>query len=1194
MVPSSSASRLLTSLTLLLLFPCLVTKVSVSAAEVEAVIAEDEPSGYCSASMVREYDASAHEPSYTIGVLAIRGEDQAYNEWNTTFGSYLTATAGRRFDPPIRFSMKPLSLGSLFEEHRQVDFIYVNPSAFSCIASEHGAQSLASQISRRNVDGKQYDLVKFGGVIATLANSTVNTLQDLKGKIVAAASISGLGSGQMQFREMQKAGLSYINDPKQLVFTSNQGKVVKGLLSGQFDVGFIRTDQLERFSHSDKDLDTFLKRFKIVNPQPNLTLEDGMVFPFESSTMLYPEWNVASLMHVDEEVSRAVQESLTALAEHASVGQAYNDCLKEYGPAFCSDLPFPGQFALKTRSDTTLEIAQLAYTGMVQGKYAGWRTTLSYMDLRSMQEGTGFLRLDEESHQWRCVRSKELYNAITCPDGFFRKTPQQVQEGCSGAGLECPEGMQCVCQPCLKGFDVDVYPITSTNNGVSNVTQGIGNGCAKMSLCGATLQRKPLKFRAFDNLKRADLEITVLLHEGQTSREVPVVIDSAANHTFEFTLAADLVGVMTLEVFANGQQIPESPLRVLVEDRACEEEFGEEFEATSSGECVCKGSHVTLKSGCVAYSILLPAIIVPICALIVAASYWYAIKKQKEADAVWRVNPKDLVFAEPRVVLGQGTFGQVLLGEYFGTKVAIKRVLPPKKRGKTSGNASGARICWEGQDVETGKPQSNPVNVGMASADSVVMESMTVDKDRKLADKNMRSSFGLISGYQVGTEANRYLRSDVYKGSQFTPKTTSLPFLGASTAKHNTLKQDFIQEMRLLSSLRHPSITTVMGAVIDPKSEPMLVLEYLLITSGFRAKVSDFGLSQKKKNAKAMGTPYFMAPELLRGEAEASPATDIYSVGIILNELYSRKDPYEGEDCHTVLTKVCDPNISLRPPIPPGCPKEITQMMKLCWSGNPTKRPTAEALDERLKLFDVGNVQPGSMPLSHHIQNQERKTISNEDFLYKVFPQKIADSLVRGDKIEPESHDCVTIFFSDIVGFTTISSTCSPLKVSDMLDRLYVALDALTQKHELFKVETIGDAFMAVSNLIEDQSWDHVKRVAEFSLEAIEAASKISVDLDDTSKGFVEIRCGFHSGPVVSNVVGSLNPRYGLFGDSVNVASRMESTSQPGRVNCSAEAAELLMKQAPQIPLRKRGEIEIKGKGLMSTYFVGRRASVKV
>jgi len=345
-----------------------------------------------------------------------------------------------------------------------------------------------------------------------------------------------------------------------------------------------------------------------------------------------------------------------------------------------------------------------------------------------------------------------------------------------------------------------------------------------------------------------------------------------------------------------------------------------------------------------------------------------------------------------------------------------------------------------------------------------------------------------------------------------------------------------------------------------------------------------------------------MAPELIRGESTNTAASDVYAFGIILYECYSRKDPYEGEDAREVLAMVADPEVNKRPPIPKDTPPQIASLMEDCLVANPSERPTFEEVDTRLKRVEI---KPAA----------DRTTIS----LFDIFPKHIAEALRDGKKVEAEHKECVTIFFSDIVGYTDISSTLEPQKVANLLDRLYHRFDDLAGKHDIFKVETIGDAYMAVTNLVKDQEEDHAARIAEFAVDAIRAANSTLIDEDDPERGYLNIRVGFHSGPVVADIVGNRNPRYCLFGkswhhsliflaglyhcwllvlssswilwtfapgDTVNVASRMESNSKANRILISDAAADVLRVQKCKYSAEKRHIKKIKGKGEVYCHWI--------
>ncbi|CAJ1951408.1 unnamed protein product [Cylindrotheca closterium] len=598
--------------------------------------------------------------------------------------------------------------------------------------------------------------------------------------------------------------------------------------------------------------------------------------------------------------------------------------------------------------------------------------------------------------------------------------------------------------------------------------------------------------------------------------------------------------------------------------------------------------------------------------LAVVLVYLFFERKRKQSDTLWYIKSEELYFDDPPEIIGRGGFGLILKAEYRGTHVAVKRVLPPRFR---ENNKRRFR-----NSVRTDSTEKTTLG-----------ELKESDKEGDKDVENVTDNIGMKSVGENSMPHILTMTGSVREGSN-PLKMSSNGRNSAGEGTRRQLRKTFMREMRYLSKLRHSCIATVMGAVVEHGMEPMLVLEYMelgsfydvlhnetmfiessvmlhilqdvsqgmrflhasfpqvihgdlkaaniLVDSRFRAKVSDFGLSQDINSSGCTGTPYWMAPELLRGDCVNTTATDVYSFGIILYEAYSRKDPYDGEDPATVLNLVADELVHKRPPTPNNMPAQIESLMKDSVQENIDRRPTFEEIDLRLQRLDSDDLVAKGGGSSHF--GQRTTSIS----LYDIFPKHVAQALREGRAIEAEHHDMVTIFFSDIVGFTQLSAELEPRKVADLLNRLYTKFDALSRKYDVFKVETIGDAYMAVTNLVKEQESDHAKRIAEFAIEAIKEANETIVDTDDESKGYIRIRVGFHSGSVVADVVGTRNLRFCLFGDSVNTASRMESNSKANRIHCSSAAAELLSKQAPELPLRSRGKIPIKGKGNIHTYWV--------
>ena len=230
----------------------------------------------------------------------------------------------------------------------------------------------------------------------------------------------------------------------------------------------------------------------------------------------------------------------------------------------------------------------------------------------------------------------------------------------------------------------------------------------------------------------------------------------------------------------------------------------------------------------------------------------------------------------------------------------------------------------------------------------------------------------------------------------------------------------------------------------------------------------------------------------------------------------------------------------------------------------------------RLEEFNDSNSTLASTLLTE----LEAERSKSERLLRNILPQRIIDRLAAGETMIADRHEAVSVLFGDIVGFTETAARLTPAQLIDEMSELFSGFDAICSMTGIEKIKTIGDAYLAVGGLGAEA--DHAAAAAETALkivEQVEAAAKPGSDW--------RIRIGLHSGPAVAGVIGTSKFAYDVWGDTVNVAARLEAASEPNRIHVSDLFAAQIQDRFWLMP---RGAVELKGKGLMETCFLlGRR-----
>ncbi len=355
------------------------------------------------------------------------------------------------------------------------------------------------------------------------------------------------------------------------------------------------------------------------------------------------------------------------------------------------------------------------------------------------------------------------------------------------------------------------------------------------------------------------------------------------------------------------------------------------------------------------------------------------------------------------------------------------------------------------------------------------------------------------------------------------------------------------------------------------------------------------------------------APEILQHRSTTDENIfikgDVFSFAIIAQEVILQDRPY-GQDADfmtdkTILEKVmAGSNPPFRPSLPEeSCKKGWKDLIESCWQEDTYKRlKFSQILSTIDKMYTVKNVslvdnmihrlESYTKKLEDRVQVRARELLEErrkvEAILSELLPKSVAEQLASGNKCDPECYENVSIFFSDIVGFTRISSDSTPIEIVLMLNAMYTMFDDIAYNFDVYKVATIGDAYMVASGVPIRNEDKHAGEICGMAVILLNAIQNFHIPHMENER--LRMRIGVHTGPCVGAVIGIKMPRYLLFGDTVDIAARMESGGEAMRIHISQTTKQLVETNATFI-LEKRGDIDMKA-SIITTFWLQSKINI--
>ena len=327
----------------------------------------------------------------------------------------------------------------------------------------------------------------------------------------------------------------------------------------------------------------------------------------------------------------------------------------------------------------------------------------------------------------------------------------------------------------------------------------------------------------------------------------------------------------------------------------------------------------------------------------------------------------------------------------------------------------------------------------------------------------------------------------------------------------------------------------------------------------------------------------------------------------MIQEIMLQSKPYATNDPplhpREIIKNVSDGGQQFRP-VMLGLSSEWVELTSKCWDQNPNLRPTFSEVKKILIRLNKGKrknaVESMVNRLEAHTQHLEEvvelrsselvaeKAIS-ENLICELLPRSVFEQLKQGKQVEPETFEQVTMFFSDIEGFTKIAASSGPMEIVSLLNRLYTLFDNAIVNYDAYKVATIGDAYIIVSGLPERNGDRHAGEIASLALELIDLID--GFEISHIPGTFLNMRVGLHSGPCVAAITGLKMPRYLLFGDIVNIGARIEALGKSMMVHMSDTTTGLLAEDQRFVIEQHETKLDVPGYGEMQTSWLTRNAN---